>query len=253
MPVPSFSLEGKKVVVSGGSRGLGRTVALLFAEAGADVSICARNLPDLEKVAEEIRGLGRQALAIPTNIAVKEEVDNLFSRTLEEFGTIDVLVNNAAWNIARSLLELREDGWERVMNVDLKGYFLCSQAVAGVMMEKKSGSIINVVSAGAKKAAPMLGAYSVAKAGVVMLTKIFALELAKYDVTVNAVGPNMMRTGFSEPLWSAPGALERIVAGIPMGRLAEAEDIAGTILFLASDASRYLTGQTIYVDGGVLA
>ncbi len=253
MTAPKLSLEGKIAIVSGASRGIGRAIALGFAEAGADVVVCSRTLPDLEKVAEEIRVLGRRSLAVEVNIAVKGEVDNLVQTTIKEFGTIDILVNNAAINIMRSLIDLREDGWDKVMNVGLKGYFLCSQAAAKVMMERKSGNIINMASSAATKAAPALGAYSIAKAGVVMLTKVLALELARYNIRVNAIGPSLVRTGFSQPLWGNPDVLKGIEAGIPVGRIAETEDIVGVALFLASDISSYITGQTIYADGGTMA
>ena len=253
MTIPSLSLEGKVAIVTGGSRGIGRVIALGFAEAGANVVVCSRTLTDLEKVAEEIEALGRRSLAVETNIAVKSEVDNLVEKTLEKFGTIDILVNNAAMNIMRPLTELREDGWDKVMNVGLKGYYLCSQAVAKVMVEKNSGNIINISSGAAVKAAPMLGAYSISKAGVVMLTQLLAADLARYNIRVNAIGPGMVKTGFSQPMWGNPDMLKVMESQIPLGRLAEPEEIMAVALFLASDASSYITGQTIYVDGGSMA
>ena len=253
MPVPDYSLAGKVAVVTGGSRGIGRSIALGFAGAGADVVVASRTQADLEKVVQEIESLGRQALAVPANMSVKEEVDNMVGKAIERFGTIDILVNNAAMNIMRPLVDLREDGWDKVMNVCLKGYFLCSQAVARVMMEKRSGNIINIASTGAVKAAVGLGAYGIAKAGVVMLTQLLAVELAQYNIRVNAVGPSLVRTKFSEPMWSNPDILKGLEATIPLGRIAEPEDIMSVALFLASDASCYVTGQTLYVDGGTLA
>lgn len=253
MAIPKFSLEGKVAVVTGGSRGIGRSIALGFAEAGADVVVASRTAADLEEVAQEIEGLGRRALAVPTNIGVKAEVDDMVAKTLESFNTIDILVNNAAMNIMRPLIELREDGWDKVMNVCLKGYFLCSQAVAHVMKEKQSGNIINIASTGASKAAIGLGAYGIAKAGVVMLTQLLAVELAQYNIRVNAIGPSLVRTKFSEPMWSNPDGLKALEATIPLRRIAEPEDIMSVALFLASDASDYVTGQTLYVDGGTLA
>ncbi len=253
MTVPNFSLKGKVAIVTGGSRGIGKAIALGFAEAGADVVVASRTMPDLEKAAQEIEALGRRALAVQTNIAVKSEVDNMVAKTLNKFGTVDILVNNAAINVMRPLVDLREDGWDKVMNVDLKGYFLCSQAAAKVMMGKQSGNIINIVSTGAAKAAPGLGAYSIAKAGVVMLTKLLAVELAAYKIRVNAIGPYLVKTAFSQPLWADPEACKSLEASIPLGRLAEAEDVMRTALFLASEASSYITGQTIFLDGGTLA
>lgn len=253
MTIPSLSLADKVAIITGGSRGIGRVIAIGFAEAGADVVVCSRTLADLEKVAGEIRALGRRSLAVEANIAVKSDVDNLVEKTLEEFGTIDILVNNAAMNIMRPLVELREDGWDKVMNVGLKGYYLCSQAVAKVMIEKKSGNIINIASGAAVKAAPMLGAYSISKAGVVMLTQLLAADLARYNIRVNGIGPGMVKTGFSQPMWGNPDMLKVIESQIPLGRLAEPEEIMAVALFLASDASSYITGQTIYADGGTMA
>ena len=253
MTMPKCSLEGKIAIITGGGRGIGRAIALGFAEAGADVVIADIKLEEANKVVEEVKALRRRALAVETNIAVKAQVDNMVAKTLEHFGTVDILVNNAAINIMRPLVDLREDGWDKVMNVDLKGYFLCSQAVAKVMMERHRGNIVNMVSTGAVKAAPGLGAYSIAKAGVVMLTKLLALELAAYKVRVNAIGPYLVRTAFSQPMWADPDALKALEASIPLGRIAEPEDVVSAALFLASDASSLITGQTIFIDGGTLA
>ncbi len=253
MALPRLSLEGKVAIVTGGSRGIGRSIALGFAEAGADVVVASRTAADLEKVAGEIEGLGRSALAVPANVSVKADVDSVIAKAVERFGTVDILVNNAAMNIMRPLVDLREDGWDKVMNVCLKGYFLFSQAAAKVMMEKQRGNIINIASTGAAKAAVGLGAYGIAKAGVVMLTQILAVELARYNIRVNAVGPSLVRTKFSEPMWANPDGLKALEATIPLGRIAEPEDIMSVALFLASDASSYVTGQTMYVDGGTLA
>lgn len=253
MTLPSFSLEGKVALITGGSRGIGRAIALAFAEAGANIAVCSRNLPDLEKVVEEIRQRDRQGLAVQANITSKSDVDNLVERTVQEYGTIDILVNNAAMNILAPLLDLREDGWDKIMNTDLKGYYLVSQAVGRLMVEKKKGNIISIASTGAARAAPRMGAYCIAKAGVVMLTKVLAVELAEYNIRANAIAPSMVRTKFSQPLWSDTELLSKNLARMPLGRLAEPEEIVGAALFLASDASSFITGQTIYVDGGALA
>lgn len=253
MSAPELSLSGKTAVVTGASRGIGRAIALGFAQAGADVVVCSRTLPDLEKVAEEIRAQGQRSLAVAANIAMKGEVDSLVQKTVEHFGTIDILVNNAAINVMRSLMELREDGWEKVMNVGLKGYFLCSQAAAKVMIERERGSIINMASGAAAKANPALGAYSISKAGVVMLTRVLAADLARHNIRVNAIGPSVVRTEFSRPLWDSADALKGIEATIPLGRIGETSDVVGVALFLASDLAGYITGQTIYIDGGTMA
>ncbi len=253
MALPSFSLAGKVALVTGGSRGIGRAIALAFAEAGANVVMCSRNLPDLEKVAQEIRSLDRRALAVAANIGIRSEVNSLVEKAVQEFGTIDILVNNAAMNILAPLLDLREDGWDKIMNTDLKGYYLCSQAVGKVMIEKKKGNIINIASVGAERASPRMGAYCIAKAGVVMLTKVLAIELAEYNIRANAIAPSIVKTKFSQPLWSTPELFSQKVSQTPLRRLAEPEEVVGAALFLASDASSYITGHTIFIDGGSLA
>jgi NAD(P)-dependent dehydrogenase (short-subunit alcohol dehydrogenase family) len=253
MPIPKLRLDNKVAIVTGGSRGIGRAIALQFAEAGARVVVASRNLPDLEKVSDEIRSLGGEAMAVQANIALKPDVDAMLAKTVERFGRVDILVNNAAINVMRPLLDLREDGWDKVMNVSLKGYFLCTQAAARLMVNQKSGNIISIVSDAAVKAAPALGVYGIAKAGVVMMTKIFAVDLAPHNIRVNAIGPGMVKTGFSQPMWGNPDVRKMIEASIPLRRIAEPEEIASVALFLASDAASYITGETVFADGGTLA
>ena len=255
MSSPSFSLPGKVAIITGGRRGIGKAIALALAEAGADIAICDRVVDDgeLNAVAEEVKRLGRRSLAVGADITQKADVDNLVQKTVDEFGVIDILVNNAAMNIRAPLLELREDGWDKVIDTDLKGYYLCSQAVGKIMVKQKGGNIINIASTAAMGAAPEMGAYCVAKAGVVMLTKVLALELAQYQIRVNAIAPYLVKTKFSQPLWEDLKTLKKIESEIPLGRLAEPNDIVGSVLFLASDASAYITGQTIIVDGGLSA
>jgi NAD(P)-dependent dehydrogenase (short-subunit alcohol dehydrogenase family) len=249
------SLAGKTAIVTGGRRGIGRAIALALAEAGADVSLGDRVVDDgeLDRVAQEIKKLGRRALTLQADITRKADVDSLVQKTLADFGTIDILVNNAAMNIMSPLLELNEEGWDRVIDTDLKGYYLCSQAAGRVMVKQKRGNIVNIASTAAMDTAPKMGAYCIAKAGVVMLTRILAIELAEHNIRVNAVAPSIVKTKFSQPLWAGAKTLKEIEAGIPLGRLAEPEDITGAVVFLASDASAYITGHTIVVDGGSTA
>jgi len=250
--MPSFSLPGKVAIVSGGRRGIGKAIALALAEAGTDIAVCDRVIEDgeLNAVAEEVKGLGRRSLAVKADITQKTDVESMVRRVVAEFGVIDILVNNAAMNIMAPLLELDEEGWDKIIDTDLKGYYLCSQAVGRIMVKQKRGNIINIASTAAMYTAPEMGAYCIAKAGVVMLTRILAVELAQYNIRVNAIAPSMVKTKFSQPLWSDPESLKEIEAGIPLGRLAEPEDITGSVLFLASDASSYITGHTLVVDGG---
>jgi dehydrogenase/reductase SDR family protein 4 len=253
--VSPISLAGKSAIVTGGRRGIGRAIALALVEAGADVALGDRVVEDgeLEAVAAEIKKMGRRSLAVQADITQKADVDGLVQKTLAEFGTVDLLVNNAAMNIRAPLLELKEEGWDRVIDTDLKGYYLCSQAAGKVMVSQKRGNIINIASTAAMDTAPQMGAYCIAKAGVVMLTRILAIELSPFNIRVNAVAPSLVKTKFSQPLWAEAETLKRIESEIPLGRLAEPEDIVGPVLFLASEDSAYITGHTIVVDGGSIA
>ena len=255
MSIPTLSLKGKVAIVTGGKRGIGKAIALAFAEAGADVAVCGRVIEDgeLNAVADEVQRLGRRSLAIQANISQKADVDNLVKRVMDEFGAIDILVNNAAVSIMAPLLELREDGWDKIIDTDLKGCYLCSQAVGRVMVDQKRGNIISMASTGGIKAWKNLGGYCIAKAGVIMLTKVLALELAGYNIRVNAIAPSFLKTKFSEIFWKDPESLKGLLAGVPLGYLGEASDVVGSALFLASDASSYMTGHTLAVDGGSLA
>jgi len=254
MSIPSLSLENKVAIVTGGSKGIGRAIALAFAEAGADVAICSRGLDgELGTVAEEIRRLGRRSLAVQADITRKAAVDNSVQKTMDEFGRIDILVNNAGVIERATLLETDEDGWDRIMDTNLKGYYLCSQAVGKRMIDQKRGNIINIASMRGITAAAGRASYCISKAGVVMLTRVLALELAGYNIRVNAIAPGWVKTKLNESLWSDPKTRKQIEAEIPLGYMAEPSDIAGTALFLASDASSYITGHTIIAEGGLLA
>jgi 2-deoxy-D-gluconate 3-dehydrogenase len=256
MSLPNFSLSDKVAIVTGAKRGIGKAIALCFAEAGADVLICCRNTEDreLENIQKEIQRIGRKSLALKVDVTKKSDVDNMVEQAMKEFNTIDILVNNVAMNIAAPLLSLREDGLDKIINTNLKSYYLCCQAVGKIMVEKKKGVIINMSSAAAIKGGVNMSVYSSTKAGVKMLTQSLALEWAPYNIRVNAIGPGIVKTKFSEPLWRNPEALKKFEGDIPLyHRIANPEDLTGTALFLASDASSYITGQTIYVDGGMLA
>ncbi|MFC1980719.1 SDR family NAD(P)-dependent oxidoreductase [Chloroflexota bacterium] len=255
MSIPSFSLAGQVAVVTGGRRGIGRAIALAFAEAGADVAICDCIVEggELEAVAEEIQGLGQRSLSIYADVSQKTDVDNVVQKVVDEFGAIDILVNNAGILISAPILEMAEAEWDKVINIDLKGYFLCSQAVGKRMVEQNKGSIINIASQSAFRTVKERGAYSIAKAGVVMLTRLLARELGSYNIRANAIAPGLVMTEMGRPTWSNPEKLKQREAVIPLGRVAETGDIIGTALFLASDASSYVSGHTIVAGGGELA
>ncbi len=252
MSLSRFSLEGKVALVTGGSRGIGRAIALAFADAGADVAISSRKLPDLEAVAEELKQKGVRNIAVASHIAKGEESKALVDRVKREWGKIDILVNNAGTNpYAGPLLEAEEWAWDATMNVNLKGPFLLSQLVAGVMKEQGGGSIINTASI--MGIAPSeLGFYSVTKAGLIMLTRVLAKEWGQHKIRVNAIAPGVVKTRLSEALWKDPVKSEAAAKSKALGYIGVPEDIAGAALFLASDASSYITGEVIVVDGGEL-
>ena len=248
-----YRLDGKVAVITGGSRGIGRAIALGFAEAGADIVVASRKLPDLEVVAAEISSQGRRSLAVATHAGRKQDIENLVKRTMDEFGRIDILVNDAGTNPAYGwLVDVEEGAWDATMGVNLKGYFLLSQAVAKIMIEQKGGCILNLGSVASFQPSEMMGVYSISKAGVVSLTQALALELGKYGIRVNAIAPGTTRTDMTRTLFEDRGFVEARAARTPLGSLGEPEDMVGAAIFLASDASRHVTGQTIVIDGGHL-
>lgn len=245
-----FSLDGKVALVTGGSRGIGQAVAVGLARAGADVVVASRKLPDLEKVAEQVKGLGRKSLAVEAHVGRIEQIGNLVGRVKEEFGRIDILVNNAATNPTMDpALDIEERAWDSIMNLNLKGLFFLSQAVARVMKEQGGGKIINIAST-AGITPDILPVYSISKAGVIMATKVMAQQWAQYNIRVNTVAPGLTKTQFSQALWGNPDILQAVSERTPLGRPAEPEEMVGAIIYLASDASSYVTGQVIVVDGG---
>ncbi len=249
-----FSLTGKTALITGGSRGIGRATALGFASAGADVAIASRKLPDLEKVADEITKLGRRALPVAAHVARLEEINSLVNKVTQEFGRIDILVNNAGTSPAMSgMIDLEERLWDSVMNLNLKGLVFLSQAVARVMREHGGGTIINVSSVAGFRHEPNVGVYAISKAGVIMATKVMAQEWAQYNIRVNAVAPGHVHTRLGDSIFEVvPGYREEYVRRVPMGRIGEPEEVVGAIIYLASDASSYVTGTTLLVDGGAM-
>jgi NAD(P)-dependent dehydrogenase (short-subunit alcohol dehydrogenase family) len=246
-------LKGKVAIVTGSRRGIGRSIALALAGAGADLIICdlVKNDGRLKEVAEEIKQLERHALALKVDVSRKAHVEKMVERTVSQFGRIDILVNCAGnWIAGQTLLDCNEDNWDKVINVNLKGTYLCCHAVGRIMVKQKSGSIINLSSQVGLNASPGLGAYAISKAGIIMLTQQLALELARYNIRVNALAPGVVKTDFNKDLWKEPKAAKQIADSIPLGRLAEPDDIVGSVLFLASEDSSYITGTVIRIDGG---
>jgi dehydrogenase/reductase SDR family protein 4 len=246
-----FTLTGKVALVTGGSRGIGRSIALGFAEAGADIVIVSRKLPDLEEVAEEVCRRGRKALPVAANLRQFPEIEVLVRKATEEFGHIDILVNNAATNAAfGSVLDVDEKAWDITLALNLKSYFFLAQSVAKHMSTRGGGNIINVASVDGIRPRLGAGVYSITKAGIIMLTGVLAQELGEYHIRVNALAPGIVKTRFSEALWNNPVIRGVTENGTALGYIGEADDIVGAALYLASEASSYVTGQTIVVDGG---
>lgn len=276
MNVPGMSLEGRVAIVTGaaGHSGLGRAIALVFAGAGADVAVCD-NVVDvddrnLKAVAEEIRELGQRSLAIRADVGKKSEIDDLVQKVTDELGPIDILVNNAAilgggWG--GPIFDTTEEDWDGVMDVGLKGYYLCARAVGKGMIERRSGCIINIDSIEAVNCMIAPGSpYGIAKAGVQFLTRALARHLGQYNIRTNSIcaggtksdmGLHHLMDRGIEPAPADPAATKqrqaRLLERIPLGRISEPSEIANVALFLASDLASYVTGAVIAVDGGMTA
>ena len=254
-----FSLQGKNAVVTGASRGIGKAIAIGFARAGAKVAVTSRKVNDLEATAAEITAFGGEALVVQSHLGKMEEIDKMVSSVRDKFGRIDILVNNAGASPAMAnVLDSDERLWETIMNLNLKGLYFTSQAVARLMKEQRSGKIINIASIDAYKPEPLVSVYSISKAGVRMITKAFAMELAPFNVQVNTIAPGGITTKMMDSHWfhlppeEAKTAKEAMAKVMPMGRIGDPDEIVGAAIFLASDASSYTTGAEILIDGGAL-
>jgi 3-oxoacyl-[acyl-carrier protein] reductase len=248
-------LKGKVSLVTGASRGIGKSIALALAREGADIALnCSASVDAAKAVAEEIRRLGQRATIIQADVASKIEVEAMVKKVLDEFGKIDILVNNAGMSVVGASEELEENRWRRGIDVMLTGVFFCSQAAGREMIKQKSGKIINIASVNGIGAFPERVCYSCAKAGVMQLTKVLGCEWAKYNINVNAVAPGYVNTYLVEEL-AEKGTLdvEELATRTPVGRLAEPEEIAAAVIYVASDDSKYMQGHTLVIDGGWLA
>jgi 2-deoxy-D-gluconate 3-dehydrogenase len=247
-----FDLENKVVLVTGGSRGIGFAAAKAFLDQGAKVAICGRKADGLERAAAELNA-GDRLLTVAAHVAKPDDVQVLFDRTLAAFGTLDILVNNVGMNLITSVVDSEPSLWNKIIDSNLNATYLVSRTAARIMREKRSGKIVSISSTAARRAAPAMGVYGIAKAGIEMMTRVLAQELAPYGIQVNAVAPGMVKTDFSRPFWSDANLHQRLVEAIPLGRLAEPVDVVWPVLFLCSDAARYMTGQVLMVDGGASA
>ena len=248
----NYNLEGKVFVVTGGSRGIGLELARHLLEQNAKVAICGRKEEGLRAAADELNA-GDNLLSVQAHVAKAEDVDNLFQRVTDQFGNIDGLINNVGMNIATGLVDADPGLWNKIIDSNLNGSFLCARKAGQLMREQHGGKIVSISSIAGRRSAPFMGIYGVAKAAIEMMTKVLAQELAAFNIQVNAVAPCMVRTKFSEPFWSNTEIHDQIINTIPMGRIAEPEDVVHPTLFLCSEAASFITGQTILVDGGASA
>jgi 3-oxoacyl-[acyl-carrier protein] reductase len=245
-------LDGKAAVVTGGGRGIGRAVCLAFAREGADVVLnyASKDQP-AQEVVRMIQEMGRKAVAIKGNVAVRADVEKTILAAVENFGKIDILVNNAGVSKPNMLYKMTEEQWDEVIDIQLKGPFLCTQVASKYMMERKSGKIINVTSSAGLWGTKGQINYSSAKGGIIAQTKSAARELAGYGITANVVQPGYVGTEMFDKVKADPKLMEIYTGRILLGRFAEPEEIAHTFVFLASDEANYITGQIICVDGGL--
>ncbi len=246
MTLPDFTLRDKVALVTGAKRGIGRGIAVTFAEAGADVAVCGRSAAELEPVVKQIQGLGRKAVAVQCDVAVKSQVREMVDAVIAELGPVDVLVNNAVQYSRGALVELPEEEWDRTVNASLKGYYLVAQDVINkCMIPRRKGSVICLGSTAGIRPTGRQGAYSIIKAGAIMMAKLLAVELAEYGIRVNALAPTVVKTeNTNEDL------LRGFMTQLPLGRLTELSELTAAALFLASDAASYISGHTLVVDGG---
>ena len=273
MLTEKYRVDGKVAIVTGAGRGMGKAIALILAEAGADVVVVARTKVQIEQTAKEIRDLGRKALAIPTDITREEQVKLAVEQTVNQFGRIDILCSNAGMLVPNPVVyvpgmekitgwevvgdnwnqQLTLEGWRRVVDVNLTGALLFAQAAGPYMIRQRSGKVVFTSSTGAEEGHTYLASYCVSKAGVSALTRCLSSEWAQFNINVNAMAPGLVKTEMLTPFIETPEMLQDCLDIVPLGRLGEPQDIALLALFLCSDASNYITGRVITIDGGAIA
>ena len=250
MGFSSDTLQDRIAIVTGASQGIGRAIAVEMAKVGAHVVACSRRREVVDAVADEVRALGRRALALACDVGEPRQVDEVVRRTVEEFGRIDLLVNNAGYRIRSPLEDLPRAEWDAMVRINLTGVFLFSQAAGRVMIRQRSGKIINVSSVAGRTGARGMAAYAAAKAGVTVLTQSLGAEWAKHGLTVNAVAPGPTETDGVLEVWKTPEVIARAPREVPLQRLGRPEEIAWAVIFVASDQANFMTGETVYVSGG---
>jgi NAD(P)-dependent dehydrogenase (short-subunit alcohol dehydrogenase family) len=250
MGLEMFKLDGKVAIVTGGSRGFGKAIALGLADAGAAVVVASRTQADLDAVAEEIKSRGGKALAVACDMLNRSSIENLASAAISAFGKIDILVNNAGqgWNMP--FLKLTEEQWDQIINVNLKGYFLCTQIIGSHMFKAKSGRVINISSAMGSYPLPYIVPYAASKGGINAMTKGLAQEWAARGITVNAIAPSYFATDINKGAMADEAITKLIMSKTPVNRWGKVEELVGLVIYLASDASSFMTGAIIPLDGG---
>jgi NAD(P)-dependent dehydrogenase (short-subunit alcohol dehydrogenase family) len=249
-----FSLAGKKALVTGASRGIGQVIAVAFARAGADVALAARTQAGLAGTAAAVRDLGRQAVEIPADLTSRDAAEEVVKVAIKELGQLDIVVNNAGGSsFVTPFLDMRQSGWDKVLRLNLDATMWICQVAGAHMTARGGGSVINVASVAGLAGAPFLAPYGAAKAAVVSLTKTLAVEWGRSGVRINALCPGWTATDLNRVMWDSPDGGAATIINVPMARWGRAEEMAGPAVFLASDASSFMTGQVLVIDGGQTA
>lgn len=245
-------LEGKIAIVTGAASGIGRGIALRFAKEGVNVVVADVNLDGAKEVAKEIEKLGRKALALKVDVSSSGDVDQMVKTTIEKFGKLDILVNNAGVIVMKPIVDMTEDDWDRVLDVNLKGVFLCTKRAVPEMLKQGKGKIINITSVAGQVGYANSSAYCASKGGIINLTRELALELSPKKINVNAIGPGVIETAMTKSFLQDPEMRKMLLGMTPYGRVGQPADIAAAAVFLASDESDFVNGATLFVDGGWL-
>jgi NAD(P)-dependent dehydrogenase (short-subunit alcohol dehydrogenase family) len=252
MLLDEFRLDGAAAIVTGGGGGMGRAISLALAEVGASVTVGDVVVEGGQQTVDLVKKAGGKAVFVKVDLGKRSEVDNMVETTVKEFGKVDILINNAGIQLAKPFIDLTEDEWHRVMNINLTSIFLCSQAAGKHMIKQGKGKVINIASNGGLAAATNQSVYCVSKAGVIMLTKALALEWARYNIRVNAIAPGYFRTPFSAKATEDEKTAAELLKRIPLRRFGEPKDLGPLVVYLASPACDYMTGETLLFDGGHL-
>lgn len=245
-----LKLNEKVALVTGAGRGLGKAIALALADAGSDLICIGRTKAQIEETCAEAEKTGRKAIAVPTDVTSSESVNKMCLHGLAEFGRIDILVNNAGFAIEKPFCEISDEEWDRVINTNLRGAFYCTRAVGRQMIERREGKIINISSIMGIRGYQNFASYCVSKAGIIQLTRTLALEWARYKIHVNAIAPGIFLTSFNERAFTNEQIRDMVLKRIPFRRFGQPEELGGLVVYLASKASDYITGEVIVFDGG---